>query len=626
MDRRALLAVGLCLLVLVISELIFPTRPASKQMLGGLDSAAVAESASSTRDTQQTAAAIPRPGVTAGAAAGPSPVVAVMPPVAPETLTVTTPHTVVAFSSVGAAPVAVTMRDYHRTVRNVADGEGSPPVELGRPGEALLRYRIITAHDTLPLDRVSFTGRQSTATGGAPVVTYDASVPGGGAGGGGGGGNGGGTTWHVTITYTFKPNGYLSDITGRVVAAGAGVSAATPAAGAGFLLLDLPSGFPSYEADTADDISQLAYVVKPGRDDPVSTSFSHIDPGQSELRPGPIAWAVAKNKYFLVGVLAADTTRASQFAEVDLFGGVRTNKLATHGAATVVLPLMAAPGGSTFAFELYTGPQEFRRLRAVGRGFENLNPYAGFLHPILQPFVTITVEMVLWLKQVLRINYGWVLVIIGVGTRLLLWPVNQRAMRTSLKMQRLQPELAEVQSKYKNDRDRQQQEMMRVYREHGMSPWSPIAGCLPMFLPWPFFAALYFVFRNTIEFRGVPFLWLHDISVKDPHYILPVLMGASSFLVSWIGMRNSPPNPQTKMMGYMFPVMMTYFFWRIAAGLNLYYLVQSLATLPQQWLLSNERARSAGAGGAGGTSAPAATARPRPGGGSTPSVSAAGGG
>jgi YidC/Oxa1 family membrane protein insertase len=232
--------------------------------------------------------------------------------------------------------------------------------------------------------------------------------------------------------------------------------------------------------------------------------------------------------------------------------------------------------------------------------------------------------MVLWLKQVLRINYGWVLVIIGVGTRLLLWPVNQRAMRTSLKMQRLQPELAEVQSKYKNDREKQQQEMMRVYREHGMSPWSPIAGCLPMFLPWPFFAALYFVFRNTIEFRGVPFLWLHDISVKDPHYILPVLMGLSSFLVSWIGMRNSPPNPQTKMMGYMFPVMMTYFFWRIAAGLNLYYLVQSLATLPQQWLLSNERARSAGAGGAGGTSAPAATARPRPGGGSAPSVSAAG--
>lgn len=183
MDRRALLAVGLCLLVMVASELIFPTRPVNKRMLGGVDSAAaVAESASSTRDSQQLAAAIPRPGVTPGIAAAPTPVAAVTPAVAPETLTVTTPHTVVAFSSVGAAPVAVTMRDYHRTVRNVADGEGSPPVQLGRPGEALLRYRIITAHDTLALDRVPFTGRQSTGAGGTPVVTYDASVPGGGGG------------------------------------------------------------------------------------------------------------------------------------------------------------------------------------------------------------------------------------------------------------------------------------------------------------------------------------------------------------------------------------------------------------------------------------------------------------
>ncbi len=119
-----------------------------------------------------------------------------------------------------------------------------------------------------------------------------------------------------------------------------------------------------------------------------------------------------------------------------------------------------------------------------------------------------------------------------------------------------------------------------------------------MMLPLPIFGALYFVFRNTIEFRGVPFLWLHDISARDPYYIMPILMGASSFLVSWVGMRNSPPNPQTKMMGYMFPIMMTVFLAKVAAGLNLYYLVQNLATLPQQWILANERAKS----GAGATS------------------------
>jgi YidC/Oxa1 family membrane protein insertase len=139
---------------------------------------------------------------------------------------------------------------------------------------------------------------------------------------------------------------------------------------------------------------------------------------------------------------------------------------------------------------------------------------------------------------------------------------------------------------------------MRVYKEHNMSPWSPIAGCLPMLLPWPIFAALYFVFRTTIEFRGVPFLWMHDISVKDPYYIMPILMGLTSFFVSWISMRRMPPNPQTKMMSYMMPAVMTFFFWRIAAGLNLYYFVQSLATVPQQWYLSNERAKAGGTGAA----------------------------
>src|SRR5579862_6801474 len=140
-------------------------------------------------------------------------------------------------------------------------------------------------------------------------------------------------------------------------------------------------------------------------------------------------------------------------------------------------------------------------------------------------------------------------------------------MRTSLKVQRIQPEIQAVQTKYKDDPQRQQQELMRVYQEHGMSPWSPIAGCLPMLLPWPIFAALYFVFRTTIEFRGVPFLWMHDISVKDPYYIMPILMGITYLLVSWVGMRNVPPNPQTKMMAYVMPAMMTVFFLKIAAGL-----------------------------------------------------------
>src|SRR5687767_12201487 len=111
--------------------------------------------------------------------------------------------------------------------------------------------------------------------------------------------------------------------------------------------------------------------------------------------------------------------------------------------------------------------------------------------------------------------------------------------------------------------------MMKVYKEAGASPFTALSGCLPMLLPMPVLFALFFVFQNTIEFRGVPFLWLPDISLKDPYYILPVLLGVSMFLLSWIGMRAVPPTPQTKIMGYVFPVIMTVLFVNFASGLNM---------------------------------------------------------
>jgi YidC/Oxa1 family membrane protein insertase len=163
-------------------------------------------------------------------------------------------------------------------------------------------------------------------------------------------------------------------------------------------------------------------------------------------------------------------------------------------------------------------------------------------------------------------------------------------MRTSIRMQRLQPELAEVQKKYKSDPKKQQEALVKLYQSHGMTPFSPMMGCLPMLLPMPILFALYFVFLNTIEFRGVSFLWMHDISAADPYFITPLIMGLSMFVLSWIGMRGTPPTPQTRMMSYMMPFVLTFMFLRFAAGLNLYYAVQNLAALPQQWLLSKERA------------------------------------
>ena len=134
-----------------------------------------------------------------------------------------------------------------------------------------------------------------------------------------------------------------------------------------------------------------------------------------------------------------------------------------------------------------------------------------------------------------------------------------------------------------------QKEMMKLYKEHG---FNPLAGCLPMLLPWPVLIALFFVFQNTIELRGVPFLWLPDLSAKDPFYILPVILAVSMFLMQWVSLRSlEQENPQMKMMMYIMPPIMLFIFMNLASGLNLYYATANIATLPQQIWIARERAK-----------------------------------
>ena len=146
--------------------------------------------------------------------------------------------------------------------------------------------------------------------------------------------------------------------------------------------------------------------------------------------------------------------------------------------------------------------------------------------------------------------------------------------------------MKKLQDKYEDDPEKLQQEMMKLYKEHDINP---LAGCLPMLLPFPILITLFFVFKNTIEFRGVPFWWLSDLSQADPYYITPVVMGASMFLMQYIGQRGMERNTMMKAMTYGMPVMMTFFFLNFPAGLNLYYATSNLASLPQQFYLSKER-------------------------------------
>jgi YidC/Oxa1 family membrane protein insertase len=565
MDKRFFLFLILAAIVLIVTPKLFPpARRAPGSTPASVDSLHRAPAETST-------AAAPTVSAPSASAPAPTPAapdtLASLPAATGDTVSFSTPKAVYRFSTIGAAPIAVTLPGY----KALSTHDGN--VELVRPGLPLLKYQILRGQaggggDTLHLDRVPFTVDSSQAgAGSAPMLTFRADVQG----------------LRVAINYTFSPDSYVVRVRGDVEGQSAGGTG-----GSRFVLVTLPEGLNSQEVDSTDDQRHLAYIVKAVHDDPQSIAFHNLDTPEPHVESGPLRWIASKNKYFVVALLT--DTSGTPFGGAVLKGLPRVGKAVTRATATVVQPFSSK---GEFAFELYTGPQEWRRLVALGRDFENMNPYGGIFRGVIQPFATIVMRILLWMHDRLQINYGWLLIIFGVVVRVILWPLNQSAMRSSLRMQRIQPELQALQKKYKNNPEKQHTEMMRLYKEHGMSPFSPLAGCLPMLIPMPILYALYFVLANTIELRGVSFLWMADISLKDPLYILPILMGISMYVLSWIGLRNSPPNAQAKMMAYIFPVMMTVFFLNLAAGLNLYYAVQNIAALPQQWLIARERAKVA---------------------------------
>ena len=546
MDRRTVLALVLVALVILLTPRLFPPAP---RVLPTADTSAIVDSPRQPSDTT------PRAMSAAPAAAVTQQDTTIL-RIPAETLHVADTNAAFTFLNTGAALHQVEQRQFRAL--NGSNGV----VRLEGDGAPLLSFRGIAGRDTIDFASTTFRTVRNETSGTTGQISFEGVV----------------ANDTLLIDYVVKPDSFLVKVDARVRG---------PLAQNGFILMNLAPTLSSYEADSVDDYRSLSFAYEVARRGSKGTAFAKLDPGERVVVPGPLTWVALKSKYFIVGVLARDSI--SPMAEFTMTGLARTSRIATLAQGTAVIQ----PRQGGFSLDVYAGPQQSTRLEALGRDFVNSNPYGGFMQPVVQPFAGLVLRVLLWMRHTFDIGYGWVLVIFGVAVRVLLWPLNQKAMRTSMKMQRLQPELQALQTRYKSDPTKLQTEMMRVYKEHDMSPFSMFSGCLPLLLPMPILFALFFVFRSTIEFRGVPFMWMTDISLKDPFYILPLVMGVSMFVLSWIGSRNTPPNPQTKMMMYLFPVMMTFFLANLAAGLNLYYAVQNIAALPQQWLIANERAKAA---------------------------------
>jgi len=498
-------------------------------------------------------------------AAGPSGRPAVRPTQTADTgrtIWVTSPLYRLGFSTHGGRLVSAELLNY----QSFAPGDSARPVQLVPRGDAFLRHRLVVpGGDTVSLDDWDFQpapdapGLVVYAGQGTQSLHLEAAR--------------GGS--RVTLEYRFTPDVYRFEVRGNVT----GLSS-----GGAVLLIGLSNGLRSAEKDSLDDYRHYAVVTKASKAE--RTDFSKLRPDQRALLDGPFEWVGVKSKYFFTAALALEEGQQT-FGGAIAVGGPRSGRAATRASVSITMPVPAAGG---FRYQVYAGPLDYRQLSRLGHDLDDANPYGGIFRPIIQPVSVFVVNILLWMHERLHLAYGWVLILFGVIVRVLLWPLNQKAMESGIRMQAVAPLLKETQDRHKNDPERLQREMMRIYKENKVNPFG---GCLPMLLPMPVLLALFFVFANTIAFRGVPFLWLPDLSRADPYHIIPVLMGISMFALSKIGQIGVPPNPQAKMMLYFMPVFMTVLFLNFAAGLNLYYASQNLFSLPQQYLIAKRRQRQA---------------------------------
>lgn len=182
-------------------------------------------------------------------------------------------------------------------------------------------------------------------------------------------------------------------------------------------------------------------------------------------------------------------------------------------------------------------------------------------------------------------NWGLTIIILTVLLRIILFPLNHKSLKAMKKMSDLAPEIQKLQKKYKDDPQKLQQEMMKLYAEHGANPMS---GCLPIIVQIPIFIALYNVLMVTVELKNVPFLWVPDLADKDPYYILPILMGLSMIAQQWI---TPSSDKNQKMIMYIMAGVFTFMFMNFPAGLVLYWLTNNILGIFQSFIINKQLGR-----------------------------------
>lgn len=247
---------------------------------------------------------------------------------------------------------------------------------------------------------------------------------------------------------------------------------------------------------------------------------------------------------------------------------------------TMLQPLGEVAPGATKTHEalLFAGPQEEYKLEALAPGLELVKDY-GMLSVLSKPLFWLLTQLHKFIG-----NWGWAIVGLVVLLKIAFYWLNASAYRSMAKMKAIAPKVTEMRERLKDKPQQMQQEMMRIYREEKVNP---LGGCLPIFVQMPFFIALYWVLLSSVEMRGAPWLgWITDLAAKDPWFILPVLMTASSLFQVWLN--PAPPDPVQAKMMWIMPLAFGFMFFFFPAGLVLYWLTNNLLSIAQQWFINKQ--------------------------------------
>lgn len=288
---------------------------------------------------------------------------------------------------------------------------------------------------------------------------------------------------------------------------------------------------------------------------------------QKEAKDG---WIAMVQHYFVAGYLPQGDLQREFFVR----------KLSEDFySAGVMLPVSVAAGQkASISVPMYVGPQEQNKLKDLAPGFDLVVDY-GWMTMIAVPLF--------WLLSVIHKfvgNWGWAIIILTIIVKAAFFPLSAASYRSMAKMKTLMPRMKQLQERYSNDKMKMNQELMELYKREKVNP---MGGCLPILVQIPVFMALYWVLLGVVEMRQAPWiLWITDLSVKDPYYVLPIIMGVSMLIQTKLN--PAPPDPmQAKVMMAM-PFIFTVMFLWFPSGLVLYWVVNNVLSIAQQWYITRQ--------------------------------------